>query len=104
MIKAVLYLRSSKDRSDVSIDAQRRQLHELAMARGLTIVDEFADAVFSGKDDDRPGFPATLARCRQLGAVLVAARLDWSTHRAHLSGLLEEGYQVRAADMPGADA
>ena len=44
------------------------------------------------------------SRCRQLGAVLVAARLDRITRRAHsLSGLLEEGCQIRAADMPGAD-
>jgi site-specific DNA recombinase len=54
--RAALYLRSSKDRSDVSIDAQRRALHELALARGLVVVDEFADAVESGKDDDRPAF------------------------------------------------
>ena len=48
---AAVYLRSSKDRSDVSIDAQRRALHELAVARGLVIVDEYADAVESGKDE-----------------------------------------------------
>lgn len=54
--RAALYLRSSKDRSDVSIDAQRRALHELAVSRGLVVVDEFADAVESGKDDDRPAF------------------------------------------------
>ena len=60
--------------------------------------------VASGKDDRRPGFQAALARCRQLGAVLVAARLDRITRRAHtLSQLLEDGYSVRAADMPGAD-
>lgn len=53
---AALYLRSSKDRSDVSIDAQRRALTELAAARKLTIVGEYADAVESGKDDDRPAF------------------------------------------------
>lgn len=36
--------------------------------------------------------------------MLAAARLDRITRRAHtLSGLLEEGYQIRAADMPGAD-
>jgi DNA invertase Pin-like site-specific DNA recombinase len=36
--------------------------------------------------------------------VLVAARLDRITRRAHtLSGLLEEGLSIRAADMPGAD-
>ncbi|WP_277751878.1 recombinase family protein [Dankookia rubra] len=40
----------------------------------------------------------------QFGAVLLAARLDRITRRAHTpSGLLEEGYAIRAADMPGAD-
>lgn len=58
--RAVCYLRSSKDRSDVSIDAQRRALHELAGQRGLIVVDEYADAVESGKDDDRPAFQRLL--------------------------------------------
>ena len=72
-------------------------------AQGWTLVAEFED-VASGKDDRRPGFRAALARCRQLGAVLVAARLDRITRRAHtLSQLLEEGVSIRAADMPGAD-
>jgi DNA invertase Pin-like site-specific DNA recombinase len=60
--------------------------------------------IASGKDDRRPGFQAALARYRQLGAVLVAARLDRITRRAHtLSQLLEEGYAIRTADMSGAD-
>ncbi len=65
--RAVLYLRSSKDRSDVSIDAQRRGLHELAQARGFVVVHEYADAVESGKDDDRPGFQALLRDLRATG-------------------------------------
>lgn len=64
MIRAVLYLRSSKDRSDVSIDAQRRALQELAQVRGFLIVGEYADAVESGKDDDRPGFQSLLRAIR----------------------------------------
>ena len=72
-------------------------------AQGWTLIEEFSD-IASGKDDRRPGFQAALARCRQLGAMLVAARLDRITRRAHtLSQLLEDGYSVRAADMPGAD-
>jgi DNA invertase Pin-like site-specific DNA recombinase len=65
--RAALYLRSSKDRSDVSIDAQRRALHELALGRGLVVVDEFADAVESGKDDDRPSFQRLIARLKAPG-------------------------------------
>jgi len=65
-------------------------------------VAEFSD-IASGKDDRRPGFQAALTRCRQLGAVLVAARLNRITRRAHtLSQLLEDGYSIRAADMLGA--
>jgi site-specific DNA recombinase len=70
--RAVAYLRSSKDRSDVSIDAQRRALHELAAGRGLVVVEEFADAVESGKDEDRPAF-------QRLYAALRAATRPWST-------------------------
>lgn len=60
MDSAALYLRSSKDRHDVSLDAQRRELILLAKARNLTIVETFQDAVESGKDDQRPGFQALL--------------------------------------------
>jgi site-specific DNA recombinase len=65
--RAALYLRSSKDRSDVSIDTQRRALHELAGSRGLVIVDEFADAVESGKDEDRPGWLRLIAALKAPG-------------------------------------
>ncbi len=64
MDQAALYMRSSKDRHDVSLDAQRRELLALAKARNLAIVEEFADAVESGKDDQRPGFQALLRRLR----------------------------------------
>jgi len=58
--RAALYLRSSKDRSAVSIQAQRRELLALAQTRNLIITAEFADAVESGKDVDRPGFQQML--------------------------------------------
>lgn len=76
MKRAALYLRSSKDRSDVSIDAQRRALKGLAKARGSTLAAEFADAVESGKDDDRPGFQALLAALRN-------PRRGWDTILVH---------------------
>jgi site-specific DNA recombinase len=63
--RAALYLRSSKDRSDVSIDAQRRQLTELATAKRQIVVAEFTDTVVSGKDDDRRGFQALLRAIEQ---------------------------------------
>jgi hypothetical protein len=44
-------------------------------------VAEYSD-VASGEDDRRPGFQAALARCGQLGAVLVAPRLNRIMERA----------------------
>ncbi|MBN4841574.1 recombinase family protein, partial [Citrobacter braakii] len=90
---AALYLRSSKDRHDVSIDAQRRELQHLAQSRQLTIVEEFADAVESGKDEDRPGFQALLrairAADRRWDTLLV---LDTSriARRRHIAIVFEE--------------
>ncbi|CAH0242694.1 recombinase family protein [Roseomonas sp. CECT 9278] len=89
--------------SGLGLEAQQASIRSFVAAQGWTMVAGFSD-IASGKDDRRPGFQAALARCRQLGAVLVAARLDRITRRAHtLSQLLEDGISIRAADMPGAD-
>ena len=94
---------AEQGQSGLGLEAQQASVRAFAAAQGWTLVAEFSD-VASGKDDHRPGFQAALARCRQLGAVLAAARLDRITRRAHtLSQLLEDGVSVRAADMPGAD-
>jgi site-specific DNA recombinase len=63
-MRAASYLRSSKDRTDVSIAAQRRELEQLAAARGLQLVAEYTDAVESAKDEDRPGFQKLLIDLR----------------------------------------
>jgi DNA invertase Pin-like site-specific DNA recombinase len=89
--------------SGLGLEAQAASVRAFAASQGWSLVAEYSD-IASGKDDRRPGFQAALTRCRQLGAVLVAARLDRITRRAHtLSQLLEDGVSIRAADMPGAD-
>jgi DNA invertase Pin-like site-specific DNA recombinase len=94
---------AEQGQSGLGLEAQQASVRAFVTSQGWTLVAEFSD-IASGKDDHRPGFQAALARCRQLGAVLVAARLDRITRRAHtLSQLLEDGTAIRAADMPGAD-
>ena len=89
--------------SGLGLEAQQASVRTFVASQGWILIGEFSD-IASGKDDRRPGFQAALARCRQLGAILVAARLDRITRRAHtLSQLLEDGVSIRAADMPGAD-
>jgi site-specific DNA recombinase len=55
-MKAAMYLRSSKDRSDVSLAAQRHELDKLATSRSLTVVKAYEDAVESGSTENRPAF------------------------------------------------
>lgn len=109
--RAAIYLRSSKDRSDVSIDAQRRALHDLAMTKGVAIVQEFSDAVESGKDEDRPGFQTLLRALRDgnrgWSNVLV---LDTSriARRRHIALIFEhecekQGIAIHYKNVPDAD-
>ena len=94
---------AEQGQSGLGLEAQQACIRAFVASQGWTLVAEYSD-IASGKDDHRPGFQAALARCRQLDAVLVAARLDRITRRAHtLSQLLEDGVSIRAADMPGAD-
>jgi len=94
---------AEQGQSGLGLETQRASVQAFAASQGWMLVAEYED-VASGKDDRRAGFQAALLRCRQLGAVLVAARLDRITRRAHtLSQLLEDGISIRAADMPGAD-
>jgi site-specific DNA recombinase len=109
--RAALYLRSSKDRSDVSIDAQRRALQELAITKGLVVVTEYADAVESGKDEDRPGFQSLL---RELNAVdrgwehvlvLDTSRVARRREIAHFfeRALKRAGVQLHFKNVPDTD-
>jgi DNA invertase Pin-like site-specific DNA recombinase len=68
--------------SGLGLEAQQASVRVFVAAQGWPLVAEFSD-IASGKDDQRPGFQTALARCRQLGAVLVSARLNRITRRAH---------------------
>ncbi|WP_090828932.1 recombinase family protein [Nitrosovibrio tenuis] len=88
-IRCAFYLRSSKDRSDISIDAQRRELQQLAKSRSYLTVAEFVDAVESGKDDNRPGFQQLIReiknkdRAWSVVIMLDTSRLSRNQYIAH---------------------
>ena len=67
--------------SGLGLEAQQASVRAFVAAQAWTLVAEHSD-VASGKDERRPDFQSALARCRQLGAVLVSARLDRITRRA----------------------
>src|ERR1700674_3346732 len=57
MATAALYLRSSKDKAEMGIAAQRKELREFAKTQGLEVGAEFSDMEISGSLDEtaRPG-------------------------------------------------
>ena len=111
--RAALYLRSSKDRRDVSIQDQRRELQELASSRGLMIQAEFVDVVESGKDEDRPGFQSLLQAIRDPNrgwTKLLLKDTSRLARRRVISVIFEEqeclrhGVEVIYANIPDGDA
>jgi DNA invertase Pin-like site-specific DNA recombinase len=66
MKKAATYLRSSKDRAELGIDAQRAELTSFAERDGLGLVEEFSDMELSGSGDEvtRPGLAKLLEAIR----------------------------------------
>tara|TARA_R100001086_G_scaffold235583_1_gene158548 strand:- start:136 stop:1656 length:1521 start_codon:yes stop_codon:yes gene_type:complete len=109
--RAAVYLRSSKDRSDVSIAAQRRDLNDLATERGLIIVEEFIDAVESGKTENRPGFQSLYVsmKSRQRGwSTLLLLDTSRLSRRQYISHFFEheaekQGIRIVYKSLPDAD-
>ena len=62
--RVVLYLRSSKDRHDVSVESQRRELERFAHEEGDIIVSEFIDKVESAKTANRPAFQEMMSEVK----------------------------------------
>lgn len=69
MAQAAIYCRSSKDRAEVGLAAQRAELKAYAKSKGLTIADEFSDMEISGSTDEtsRPGLLKLLDALRSPG-------------------------------------
>lgn len=111
-LKAALYMRSSKDRNDVSIAAQRRSLQEFAISLNATIVAEFADPVESGRDYYRPGFQKMMTELKSPTrawntilmvdtARLARARFIGDTFKYQVQKL---GVEVRYKTVPEVDS
>jgi DNA invertase Pin-like site-specific DNA recombinase len=97
-VSAIAYIRESTDKRTLGMDAQRDAIRRAL--DGNEPVAEYSDRL-SGKDEERPGLKAALLACKRLGATLIVAKLDRLSRRVHfISGLIEQGYDFRCADMP----
>lgn len=93
MKRFVAYYRVSTDRqgqSGLGLDAQRAVVADYAAARQAVVLEEFTD-IMSGRSNARPQLAQALARARQLGAVLVVAKLDRLARNARFLAELVDG-------------
>lgn len=105
-MKFVAYYRVSTSRqgkSGLGLDAQKAAVASYVLGKGGEVAAEFIEAE-SGKNNDRPELQKALAEAKQVGAVLLIAKLDrLARNVAFISNLLEGGVEVTAADMPEAN-
>ncbi|WP_243264025.1 recombinase family protein [Sulfitobacter dubius] len=105
-MKFVAYYRVSTARqgkSGLGLDAQKAAVASYVLGKGGEVAAEFIEAE-SGKNNDRPELQKALAEAKQVGAVLLIAKLDrLARNVAFISNLLEGGVEVTAADMPEAN-
>jgi DNA invertase Pin-like site-specific DNA recombinase len=67
--------KAEQGQTGLELEAQRASVRAYVAAQGWQLVAEYED-IASGRDDCRLGFQAALARCQQLGVVLLEATLD----------------------------
>lgn len=101
----VAYLRVSTNqqgRSGLGLEAQQEAVSRF-VGPGDFILVTFVEVEF-GRNSERPQLQAALEKCRQLGAVLLIAKLDQLARDvAFIATLMKSDVKFIAADMPGAD-
>ena len=111
MANAAVYLRSSKDRHDVSIASQERELQKLAKSKDLQIVREYVDVVESAKNEFRPAFQELMRDVRSPARgwdTLLTLDTSRLSRRRYVSLVFKHdakknGVQILYAKMPEVD-
>lgn len=105
-MKYVAYYRVSTQRqgaSGLGLESQKAAVETFVASRGGEVLAAFTE-VESGAKVKRPELMKALAEAKRQGAVLLIAKLDRLARNVHfLSGLMEAGVEVQAADMPSAN-
>lgn len=104
--KFVAYYRVSTAKqgaSGLGREAQEQAVRDYLNGGSWELIDQFEE-VESGKRADRPELQRAMELCRLTGAKLLIAKLDRLSRNVHfLSGLMEQGVDFVACDMPTAN-
>jgi DNA invertase Pin-like site-specific DNA recombinase len=102
----VAYIRVStaqQGASGLGLEAQERAVADYIARSPGDLIETFKE-VESGKRADRPELAKALKLCELTGARLLIAKLDRLSRNLHfLSGLMEQGVDFVACDMPDAN-
>jgi DNA invertase Pin-like site-specific DNA recombinase len=105
MTAYIAYLRVSTDRqgkSGLGLEAQHEAVSCFVRSEGA-ITETYVE-VETGRNSERPQLAAALDRCRQVGAVLLIAKLDrLARDVAFIAKLMKSDVRFVACDMPDAD-
>jgi len=104
MTQFIAYYRVSTQRQGQSgLGLEAQQAAVAAFVGNTGVLSSFTE-VESGRKCDRPQLAEALDECKRTGATLVIAKLDRLARNVHfITGLLESGVDIVAADMPEAD-
>ena len=101
----VAYLRVSTDRQGLSglgLEAQQTAIAAFVGPGDRLLTPPYVE-IESGRNDARPKLREAIAHCKKAGATLLIAKLDRLARDVHfISGLMKEGIEFVACDMPTA--
>lgn len=106
-MRYVVYERVSTDRqgkSGLGLEAQERAVASYISQRDGERVATFVETESGKSHRNRPELAKARELCLKTGATLLIAKLDRLARNVHfISGLMEDGLNFVAADMPNAD-
>jgi len=99
----ISYIRTSTDKQNIGLDAQRNTIANYIKSNGGDVVAEYVEQV-SGTKNDREELNKALTRCKKEGHTLLVAKLDRISRRvSFIANLMESAIQFKVAELPNAD-
>lgn len=104
MIKYVAYYRTSTNKQNLGIEAQRTMVQNYLKSIGGYLVDEVEEKE-SGKNDDREGLERAIQLCEKNDCTLIIAKLDRLSRSVSFLFQLRDrvaknNIEIKALDMP----
>lgn len=98
----VSYRRTSTGRQTLGVESQAEIIGRYIANNGGKMAADYVEHR-SGGDNDRPELAAALAKCREIGATLICAKLDRLSRDVHfIAGLIKHSVPILTCDYPSA--